>query len=234
MIRKLYIGQSEDVNKYVNDIIINNTHINRIYKNTDVYWGNTYSQTPTPSHLLWGTTNTSTPFTIKLNNSENVQVTIDNGNWYIDSYSGNTITTLQDLCSTNTSIVTFDGISLDTSQCSNFRGLFYGANNLESVNLANKITSVCTNIMALFMGCTKLKTIDFSGCVITNISSSNQYGAFQNCDALTDIYITEESTLRQLTGNLTGNSRNYIPHQATIHYNGTDYTWVGSSWTATN
>ena len=43
MIRKLDIGQSENVNKYVNDIIINNTHINRIYKNGDTYWGNDVS-----------------------------------------------------------------------------------------------------------------------------------------------------------------------------------------------
>ena len=233
--------------KYVNNIIINGDHINRIYLNGELYWGGDASPAPpTPTHLIYGTCSRTANSNIVINGDTsqqtNVEVNVSNGEFWLDSLpsSISSITSLKDcFVSFNSSdhyLTTLEVFDLPTQNCTNWRGMFYDCKSVTSIKLSG-ITSACNNITAMFMECSSLQTIDISGCVITNIPIGNMYGAFQNCNALRDVYITEQSTLNQLTSNLTSQGGNYIPSNngnCTIHYNDVDYKWQNNTWTPQN
>lgn len=235
---------------FTNDIIINNTHINRIYNKGEIYWGNDAPSTPpTPTHLIHGTCSRTANANIVINGETSqqtdVEVNVSDSEFWLDELpsSISSVTSVKDcFVQFNGSnegmnyLQTLDIFELPTENCTNWRGLFYNCRSVTSIKLSG-ITSACNNITALFMGCTSLQTIDLSGCVIKNISSGNMYGVFSQCYALRDVYITEESTLYQLTNVFSSQGNNYIPSNngnCTIHYNGTDYKWQNNAWTPQN
>lgn len=238
---KEYIYSSQT--QYVNDIVINGTHINRIYNKGQIYWGNQQAET---NHLIHGTCSRTANANIVINGDTSLQtdveVNVSNGEFWLDELpsSISRITSLKD-CFVKFNgnnegqqyLQTLDIFDLQSQNCTNWRGMFYECKNVTSIKLSG-ITSSCNDITALFMRCTSLQTIDLSGCIIANISPSYMYGAFLSCDALKDVYITVESTLNTLTNNLTEQGWNYIPASATIHYNDVDYKWTGSAWTPQN
>ena len=232
--------------QYVNDIVLNGTHINRIYNKGEIYWGNQPAET---NHLIHGTCSRTANANIVINGDTSqktdVEVNVSNGEFWLDALpsSISRITSLKD-CFVQFNgnkegqqyLQTLDVFDLPSQNCTNWRGMFYECKNVTSIKLSG-ITSACTDITALFMRCTSLQTIDLSGCIIANIRSSYMYGAFTSCDALRDVYITEEATLNTLTNNLLSQGYDYIPSnggKCTIHYNGTDYKWQNSKWTPQN
>lgn len=232
--------------QYVNDIVLNGTHINRIYNKGEIYWGNEQAAT---NHLIHGTCSRTANANIVINGDTSqqtdVEVNVSNGEFWLDELpsSISRITSLKD-CFVQFNgnnegqqyLQTLDVFDLPSQNCTNWRGMFYECKNVTSIKLSC-ITSSCRDITALFMRCTSLETIDLSRCIIANISASFMYGTFASCDALKDVYITEESTLNTLTNKLTSQGYNYIPSnngKCTIHYNGVDYKWTGSAWTPQN
>lgn len=134
-----YIDETLDT-VYVNDIIINGDHINRIYLNGEVYWGGEASSSPptppTPTHLLHGTTTLtgSGTFNIGINNSsynstKNVPVQYDNGEFWLDVLPSSigTITSLIGMFWGLSHVTSIDEFNLDTSHCVNWRAAFGGA-----------------------------------------------------------------------------------------------------------
>ena len=172
--------------------------------------GAIHYRTQSPNdYQIWGTTTATSNFNIKLNGN-NVEVTVDTmtGEFYLQGWTG-TLTSMTDTFQNLSHITSIKKFNIDTS---NVTSLGYSTG------------SGCFN------GCTNLKTLNLSGCTFT---CNPTYKTFYNCTSITDIYITEESTLMSLTNNLTSQDGGQYPmSSATIHYNGTDYTWSGSAWTA--
>lgn len=191
------------------------------------------------NYQIWGTTTATENFNIKLNYA-NVGVTVDplTGEFYLQGYTSQyTLSSLRECFSGNTTITKIKKFALDTSRVTSLQQMCDGCSSLTSLNLSNFNTSNVTNINSMFYNCRSLTTLDLTGCVMTNISSGNMYGAFNGCNALRDVYITEQSTLYQLTNNLSSHSGNYIPSNngnCTIHYNDVDYKWQNNAWTPQN
>lgn len=72
-------------NIYVNDIVLNNVHINRIYNKGEIYWGNQPAP-PTRPNYVCGYANSLGTFTnqIKINGIWRDITTDENGYWEID------------------------------------------------------------------------------------------------------------------------------------------------------
>ncbi len=245
---------------FTNDIIINNTHINRIYNNGEIYWGNEPTSTPpTPTHLIHGTSRYSSNFNIKLN-GQNVEVTVDSntGEFWLDSWSG-TLTNLSNCFDNLQNILTIDQFNLDTSQVTSFENYVNRCYNLLFVDTSNLNTSNAKHLGGMFAQCHELTSLDLSNFDTSNVTTiqyifyysehivtlnlnnwdlsrcaSYNVWAFQDCASLTDVYINVEATLMKLTNNLSAQGNSYIPSSATIHYNDVDYKWQNNAWTPQN
>lgn len=162
--------------KYVNDIIINNNHINRIYNKGEIYWGNdATSIPPTPTHLLHGTTTLtgSGTFNIGINNTyyaatKNVPVQYDNGEFWLDELPSSigTIKNLVGMFWRLRHVTSIDEFNLDTSHCVDWRTAFGSASIASFGTISPDLTS-CTSLrdcMNEFTG----ETIDLSRWHVTS------------------------------------------------------------------
>ena len=183
------------------------------------------------NHLLYGEVvdpSQAVP-TISLNYTANTPTLDELTNmFYLDSWSNAAPTRIS--FDNKSNLKSIKKMQIDTSNVTSMSSMFSGCSALTSLDLSNFDTSNVINTTYMFYNCSSLTSLDLS-----NWDGSKFYDSptfmFMSCSSLKDVYITVESTLMKLTGNLTGNDYAYIPTSATIHYNGTDYKWQNNKWT---
>ena len=147
----------------------------------------------------------------------------------LSNFNTSNVTNMQYLFDDCSSLTTLDLSSFNTSNVTSMQYMFQNCSSLTSLDLSNFNTSNVTDTTYMFKGCSSLTSLDLSNFDTSNVTDMQIM--FYNCSSLKDVYITVESTLMKLTGNLTGNDYAYIPQTATIHYNGVDYKWQNNRWT---
>lgn len=165
---------------FTNDIIINNTHINRIYNNGEIYWGNDY--TPAPPVPTWhgirGTANVTsrTLSNAIVFNGTNHNVEVDeNGNWEIE-VNEPIYATAYSLCNSNniTSIDFRNTIWATRSQSNHdaFGNLFFSGNVSNLHDIYFDFTGQNTNDMCLDSGIFSA----LSNCRLHGLGTFNWHG----------------------------------------------------------
>lgn len=183
------------------------------------------------NYQIWGTTTATSNFNIKVNNSTNVEVTVDPllGEFYLQGWTG-TLTSLYQCFFNNTDITSIKKFALDTSNVTNLNQMFKGCSNLTSINLSGCNTYNVTAAASFLEYSSKCTNIDLSGWDLSNVSNTSfifPYAAGKSYD----LYITVEATLMKLTNNLSSQGDYYVPQAYTIHYNDVDYKWQNHAWT---
>ena len=104
--------------------------------------------------------------------------------------------------------------NMDTSECTSMNNMFYGCNNLASLDVSKFDTSKVTDMINMFNGCSKLTSLDLSNWDISKVNSmssmfvncrsltslnlsnwdtsnvTNMYGMFSNCESLTSLDVS--------------------------------------------
>ena len=152
--------------QYVNDIVINGTHINKIYNKGDIYWGNEkHIERP---HTITGTSSQSfsniyfdrtlaRPGGSSFNGGYAVPVIVNGNDWFVD---------------TNDSPQTLVGCFADN-------------NNITSVNICNLDCTNVNSIESLFDNCRYITSCDLSRLNTSNVTLMGN--VFQNCTSLTSV-----------------------------------------------
>jgi len=197
-----------------------------------------YTSTSPNDHLIYGTLTDPTQAPVfKFNDSTSQTVTahVDTltNTFYIDESDMSNVTTpitsLRTMVRQNTNITSIKKFNIDTSNVTNTREMFGHCTNLEYVNLSNLTTTSIQEISSMFNFCSNLKVVDLSGWDLTNTTSHGM--TFSWINGLQSVYITEESTLMMLTGDLQSAENEFVPPSATIYYNDQVYKWQNNAWT---
>ena len=147
----------------------------------------------------------------------------------LSNFNTSKVTDMRMIFESCSSLTSLDLSNFNTSNVTRLNQMFFECSSLTSLDLSNFNTSKVTNMIGMFYGCSSLTSLNISNWNTSNVTDMSSM--FSGCSKLKDVYITVESTLMKLTGNLTGNDYAYIPSSATIHYNGTDYKWQNNRWT---
>ncbi len=75
---------------------------------------------------------------------------------------------------------------------SSLKGMFYGCNNLTSLNLSNLVTSGTTNMSFMFYGCSALVSLKFPQLDTSRVT--NMYKMFYDCNSLTSLDLSKLDT----------------------------------------
>ena len=86
---------------------------------------------------------------------------------------------------------------LNTDNVTNMSYMFYGCNNLTSLNLSNFDTSEVTNMDSMFQGCNKLTSLDVSNFNTSKVTTMNSM--FYNCTNLTSLDVSNFNTSKVTT-----------------------------------
>lgn len=180
--------------KYINDIIINGDHINRIYLNGEVYWGNV--QTIVPHHTIEGAVmpNTSSsniyfnrqltsPGGSSFTGGYSVSLTIDNTDWYVDTQDAPQ--TLVGCFANNRSITSVNIYRLDCSNLNSIENMFENCNNIQSVDLSHFDTSNVTVMGNVFSHCYALQSVDVKNWDMSKVERI--WGMFRDMHTITSI-----------------------------------------------
>ena len=179
----------ENMFNYVNDIVINGTHINRIYNKGEIYWGNDNYTKPS-WHGIRGTANvTSTILTnaISFNDTKYNVYVDENGKWEIEYndqiYTSSNSTSLCN--SNNITSIDFRNIIWATRSDTNrdtFGNLFFSGNVSNLKDVYFDFTGQDTNDMCLDSGIFSaltncrlhgLGTLDLRGIDTTSITDQD-------------------------------------------------------------
>ena len=81
---------------------------------------------------------------------------------------------------------------VDISNLTSLRYMFYGCNNLESINMKDWNTSNITDMSEMFWNCESLTELDLSNFNTSNVT--NMYRMFTNCNSLTTLRLDNFNT----------------------------------------
>ena len=82
--------------------------------------------------------------------------------------------------------------NLDVSNVTDMSRMFYGCNQLTTIDVTSFDTSNCTNMHDMFSACTNLTTVDVSGFNTSKVT--NMIGMFYNCARLKELNLTNFDT----------------------------------------
>ena len=82
--------------------------------------------------------------------------------------------------------------NVETTSCTNFYQMFYGATKITSLDLSDWNTKYVTNMKEMFCSCSKLANINMSGWQTTDVTTMQ--GMFMLCKALTKLDLSSFTT----------------------------------------
>lgn len=83
---------------------------------------------------------------------------------------------------------------LDTSQVTNMASMFYGCNNLQSLDISSFDTSNVTSMSGMFNGCQNIISLDLSHFNTSNVTAMSSM--FWNCKSLTTLDLSNFDTIK--------------------------------------
>ena len=149
--------------------------------------------------LIKGTSNSSEPFNITIN--EEKQVLVDsNGKWVFNvrPYSG--VTNMSGMFYGCNKLTSLDLSHFNTSSVTNMRNMFYGCSSLASLNVSGWNTSQVTDMSYMFTYCMSLNSLDLSGWNTSSVTTMRNM--FGNCTSLKTIRMVgcSDATINKIKG----------------------------------
>ena len=170
---------------YVNDIIINNTHINRIYNKGEICWGN--EQHIEIPHTITGTLSssfssiyfdrqTTSPGASSFRGGYAVPVNVNGNDWYVDT--NDSPQTLVGCFANNNNITSVNIYNLDCTNVNSIESLFDNCQYMTSCDVSRLNTSNVTLMGNVFQNCTRLTSVDVSSWDVSKVT--RMWGMFRN------------------------------------------------------
>lgn len=108
---------------------------------------------------------------------------------------------------------------------SSLKGMFYGCNNLTSLNLSNLVTSGTTNMSFMFYGCSALVSLKFPQLDTSRVT--NMYKMFYDCNSLTSLDLSKLDTSNVMLMDSTFCGCSALTSLSLYHFNTSNVTNMG-------
>lgn len=187
-----FTGVSKSVPEYIDETVSNVYHINRIYLDGSIYWGN--SPVTVPHHKIEGTLSSSfssiyfdrqitAPGSSIFTGGYAVPVTVNGNDWYVDTTDAPQ--TLVGSFANNNNITSVSIYNLDCTNLNSIENMFEYCQYMTSCDVSRLDTSNVTVMGNVFGHCSRLESLDLSSWDLSKVQRC--WGMLRDFSAMTSI-----------------------------------------------